>query len=241
MATVLDSGTTRPRRFFYTGIVAVLILAVLAGFAPSYVSRIEGAEPIPGFVHAHAAVFTLWLLVMLAQTLLIGAGRTDWHRRLGLAAAVLVLPMLALGYQTAIFGARRGHPFNFVPGAPFADSLESLIVPLFDLALFAGFVGAALLLRHRPEAHKRLMILGGIGGFVWPAITRIPGIVGEPLALFGLPALLVLALPIHDLVTRRRVHLASVAGVVAIVASFLLRRAIAGSELWHAVAAWLTR
>jgi hypothetical protein len=85
------------------------------------------------------------------------------------------------------------------------------------------------------------MIFAGIGGFAWPAITRIPAIAGQPGPMFGLLALLVLALPIHDLVTRRRAHLASVAGVVAIVASFALRRAIGGSELWHDVATWLTR
>lgn len=241
MAMVLEHERTRPHRLFYTGMVAVLILVIVAGFLPSYVSRIEGREPIPGFVHAHAAVFTLWLLVMLVQTLLIGAGRTDWHRRLGVAATVLVLPMLALGYQTAIFGARRGHPFNFGPEAPFADAFAFLIVPLFDLVLFAGFVSAALLLRHRAEAHKRLMILAGIGGFAWPAITRIPAIAGQPGPMFGLLALLVLALPVHDLVTRRRVHLASAAGVVAIVASFPLRRVIAGSESWHDLAMWLAR
>jgi hypothetical protein len=233
MAMVLERDVTRPRRLFYTGIVTVLIAVICAGFLPSYVARLEGREPIPGFVHAHAAVYALWLLVMLAQTLLIGSRRVDWHRRVGLAAAVLVVPMLALGYQTAIFGARRGPPF--------ADSLAFLIVPLGDLVLFASFVGAALLLRHRPEAHKRLMMFAAIGGFAWPAITRIPAIAGQPLPMFGVLALLVLALPIHDLVTRRRVHVASAVGVVAIVASFALRRSISGSESWHALATWLAR
>lgn len=241
MVTVVAGGVARPRPRFYTGIVAALILVVGAGFAPSYVARIEGAEPIPGFVHAHAAVFTLWLFVMLAQTLLIGAGRPKWHRRVGIAAAVLVIPMLALGYQTAIFGARRGHPFGLDPDPPLPDSLTFLIVPLFDLVLFAGFVGAALLLRRRPEAHKRLMVLAGIGGFAWPAITRIPWIAGQPGPTFGLLALLVLALPVHDLVTRRRVHIASAAGVVLIAASFVVRRAIGSSDLWQDLATWLTR
>lgn len=116
MAAVLEGETARPRRVFYTAIVATLILVVLAGLLPSYVSRIDGKEPIPNFVHAHATVFSLWLLVMLA-----------------------------LGYQTAIFGARRGHPFNFGPGAPFADSFAFLIVPLFDLVLFASVVGVVVI------------------------------------------------------------------------------------------------
>ncbi len=81
----------------------------------------------------------------------------------------------------------------------------------------------------------------GRGGGAGPACTLIPAIAGQPGPMFGLLALLVLALQLPDLVTRRRVHIASVAGVVAIVASFALRRAIGGSELWHDVATWLTR
>jgi hypothetical protein len=241
MATTLADEVARPSRLFYTGIVATLILVVLAGFMPSYVASIEGAKAIPRFVHAHAAVFTCWLLVMLVQSMLIDARRPDWHKRLGTIAAALVVPMLVLGYQTAIFGARRGHPFGVDPPPPLPDSLTFLIVPLFDLVLFASFVGAALLLRRRPEAHKRLMVLAGIGGFAWPAITRIPAIAGQPGPMFGLLALLVLALPIHDLVTRRRIHVASAVGIVAIAGSFVLRRVIGRSELWHDVAAWLTR
>lgn len=137
--------------------------------------------------------------------------------------------------------ARTGQPVRPRGARPRPDSLTFLIVPLFDLVLFASFVGAALLLRRRPEAHKRLIVLSGIGGFAWPAITRIPAIAGQPGPMFGVLALLVLALPIHDLVTRRRMHVASVAGVVAIAASFALRRAIGRSEIWHDLAAWLTR
>jgi hypothetical protein len=218
------------------------MLIVFAGFMPGYFTRMGAGEPIPGFVHAHAAVFTGFLFVLLTQTLLIGAGRADLHRRLGIAATVLVLPMLALGYETAIFGARRGHPFadGAPPGAPFADGLSFLVVSLGDLVIFAAFFGAALLLRRRPETHKRLMILAAIGGFAWPAITRMSLVAGMPSRMFGLVALLLLALPLHDLVTRRRVHWASAIGVIVILGSFPLRRTIGASSAWREIAVWLT-
>jgi hypothetical protein len=243
MATVLAPSVARPRGVFYTAMVSALMLVVFAGFMPGYVSRLGAGEPIPAFVHAHAAVFTAFLFVLLSQTLLIGAGRVDLHRRLGIAAAVLVLPMLALGYETAIFGARRGHPF--ADGAPppdtaFADGLSFLVVSLGDLVLFAAFFGAALVLRRRPETHKRLMILAALGGFAWPAITRISFVAGMPPRMFGLGALLLLALPLHDLVTRRRVHWATAIGVIVILGSFPLRRAIGGTSAWREIAVWLT-
>ena len=243
MATVLTPSLARSRSVFYTGMVLALMLVVFAGFMPGYFTRMGAGEPIPVFVHAHAAVFTAFLFVLLTQTLLIGAGRLNLHRQLGIAATVLVLPMLALGYETAIFGARRGHPFVDrapPPGVPFADGLSFLAVSLGDLVLFAAFFGAALLLRRRPETHKRLMILAAFGGFAWPAITRIPLVAGMPPRMFGLLALLLLALPLHDLVTRRRVHWASAIGVLVILGSFPLRRAIIMSAAWREIAVWLT-
>jgi hypothetical protein len=242
MATVLAPSLARSRSVFYAGMVLALMLIVFAGFMPGYFTRMGAGEPIPVFVHAHAAVFTGFLFVLLTQTLLIGAGRVDLHRRLGIAATVLVLPMLALGYETAIFGARRGHPFvdGAPPGAPFADGLSFLVVSLGDLMIFAAFFGAALLLRRRPETHKRLMILAAIGGFAWPAITRMSLVAGMPSRMFGLVALLLLALPLHDLVTRRRVHWASAIGVIVILGSFPLRRTIGASSAWREIAVWLT-
>jgi hypothetical protein len=235
MATALARAVERPRSLFYMGMVSVLILMVFAAFLPRYADGIAQGIELPPFVHAHAAVFTLWLFVLLAQTLLIGAGRPDLHRRLGITAAVLVVPMLALGYETAIFGARRGH----APGGVF-DALQFLIVGLGDLVLFASFFAAAMLWRRRPEAHKRLMLLAAIGGFAWPAITRIGWIAGQPPKMFAVLGLLLLALPLHDWLVQRRVHAATVIGVIVIAASFPLRRAIAVSEGWRELARWLT-
>jgi hypothetical protein len=243
MATAVTPSLARSRNVFYTGMVSALMLVVFAGFMPGYVSRMGAGEAIPAFVHAHAAVFTAFLVVLLTQTVLIGARRVDLHRRLGIAATVLVLPMLALGYETAIFGARRGHPFSAgapPPDAAFADGLSFLVVSLGDLVLFAAFFGAALLLRRHPEAHKRLMILAALGGFGWPAITRFPFVAGMPLRMFGLLALLLLALPLHDVLSRRRVHWASAVGVIVILGSFPLRRAIGASSAWREIAIWLT-
>jgi hypothetical protein len=235
MATALARAMDRPRSLFYAGMVSALILMVFAAFLPRYANNIAQGIELPPFVHAHAAAFTLWLFVLLAQALLIGAGRPDLHRRLGIGAAVLVVPMLALGYETAIFGARRGH----APGGTF-DSLTFLILPLGDLVLFASFFATAMLWRRRPEAHKRLMLLAAIGGFAWPAITRIGGIAGQAPKMFAVLGLLLLALLLHDWLVQRRLHVANVIGVIVIAASFPLRRAIGLSDGWREIARWLT-
>jgi hypothetical protein len=169
------------------------------------------------------------------------------HRRLGIAAALSVPLMLVLGYQTAIFGARRGHPLwktpdQIVPaGVPFTDSLSFLIVPLGDLVLFAAFVSAALYWRRRAELHKRLMILGTIGGMLWPAITRVPHIAGNPPAMFGALLVLLLVNVAHDFWINGRPHPVNLWGGLLVLASFPVRQAIAVTDQWHAVAVWLTR
>ena len=45
---------------------------------------------------------------------------------------------------------------------------------------------------------------------MWPAITRMPYVVGRPILMFGLLGALVLALAVLDLVVRGRVHPISV-------------------------------
>lgn len=232
-------------RLYYMGMAAVLAAVVAAGFAPGYVARAASGESLPAFVHVHAALYSLWMGLLLAQAFVVKAGRVELHRRIGTSAIVLVPVMLVLGYATMIFGARRGHPFWKDPervapeGIPFADSLEFMAVPFGDLVLFAGFVVAALHFRRRPELHKRLMILAAIGGMLWPAITRIPSLVGSGLWGFAILLPLLLAGPVRDLATRRRVHPVDVWGGLLIVASFPARRALAGTETWHAIAAWL--
>jgi hypothetical protein len=36
-------------------------------------------------IHLHGAVFSCWILLLVAQTSLVSAGRIDIHRRLGVA------------------------------------------------------------------------------------------------------------------------------------------------------------
>jgi len=79
-------------------------------FAPGYVARAARAEALPAFVHVHAALFSLFMLLVVAQTAFVAADRVALHRKLGLLTAALIPVMLVLGWETMIFGARRGHP-----------------------------------------------------------------------------------------------------------------------------------
>jgi hypothetical protein len=72
---------------FYVGLALAVALTVFAGFAPTYYLRLRYSpdSPLPGMLHLHGLVFTAWILLFLAQSTLVAAGRTDLHRRLGAA------------------------------------------------------------------------------------------------------------------------------------------------------------
>ena len=246
MLTTLAPAARGPR-LFYFGLTATLIFIIALGFGPGYLGRAGEAEPLPAFVHIHAAVFSFWMLLVLAQTGLIAADRVAVHRKLGLIGALLVPFVFALGWQTMVFGAQRGHPFwktpdQFVPPSlPFADSLEFMIVPFGDLVVFTLFVAAGLWLRRKAELHKRLMLLAAAGGMLWPAISRLPFVTGSrgPTGLVVLMPLL-LAMVLYDRRMLGRVHPATLWGGVLIVASIPLRALLAGTPLWRAFATWAT-
>jgi len=247
VATVIATASDRTR-VFYLAMGVGLSAIVAAGFGPGYYARLSGAAssagaaPLPAFVHVHAALFAGWMLLLIAQAGLIARERLSLHRTLGTVSALLLPPMLWLGYRTAVYGAQHGHPFanGKAVDVPFADGYGFLIVPLADLLLFVGFVAAALYFRRRPEWHKRLMVLAVIGGFLWPAITRIPHVVGNLPLMFGVLCVPLAAALLYDLKTRGRPHAANVIGTVAIVASLPLRQAIGGTQAWHDLAVWLT-
>ena len=116
-----------------------------------------------------------------------------------------------------------------------------MFVGLADIAVFASLTVTGLALRHQPHLHKRLMLLGTIGGLMWPAITRMPFVAGRFPVMFALLTMLVLAPAVHDFVAQSRARWLSLGVGVAVLATFPIRMAIGTSAPWRAFAAWLVQ
>jgi hypothetical protein len=243
-----ERAVLRGEHRFFVGMAVAACATVFFGFAPSYYVKsvthvthyptgVPVSPSLPLLVHVHAVAFSTWMLLFLAQSTLVAAGRTDIHRRLGVAAAALVPVMIVLGVMTAIRGAKDG----WNPGGPYRDALAFMIVGLTDIVMFSLFVLAGLVYRRRPEVHKRLMLLGTVGGLMWPAITRTPYVAGRPIVMFSLLGALVLALAARDRMVRGRIHPVSLWGGLLILAAFPVRVAIGLTSGWHDAAAWLIR
>lgn len=234
----VDSTTHRggfDRRFSTWAAIATALI-VFIGFARTYYLKgVFGTPPLPGLVHLHGIVMTLWFALFVVQVRLIAAHRTDLHRRVGVVGALLAVLVLVVGVTTAIFAAKRG----FTPGPP---PLVFLAIPLGDMLVFAVLVSLGIYFRRRSDIHRRLMLLSCVG-ILGAAMARIPLefiATGGPLVFFGLTDLCVLICVVFDTVKNRRLHPVFGWGILFIVASQPLRLMLTGTAVWMQFAMWLT-
>lgn len=222
-------------RFYRLGAI-VAILVMVAGFAPTYFFKVAYSTPsLDGLRHLHGLVMTAWFLLFLAQTQLVAAGRVMDHRKMGVAGAVLAVLVVVVGIALGIASAKGGANPAGVPPKVF------LVLPFGEMLAFAGLVTAAILLRRRPEYHKRLMLLATLA-MLAPAVARLPlgfvQTVGPP-AFFALTDFVIIAFIAIDTARNRRLHPAFAAGLAYIVFVQIGRLAISRTQAWDAFATWL--
>jgi hypothetical protein len=222
---------------FFTGMAIACIIIAFVGFARTYfLGSYFGARPLTTLVHIHGIVSSSWLLLFLTQVSLVGARRTDLHRRLGVAGGIIAALVLVVGFVTAVESARLGHA---PPGAP--SPLAFLAVPIGTLFAFGLPVAFALYYRRRTDTHKRLMLLGTIA-ILTPAFARMGRLIGSegpPYAIGG-TCLLILVCMMYDKWAHGRVHPAFLWGGVLVMFSLPFRFAIGTSDAWLSIARWLT-
>lgn len=226
------------RRMFTTAAILFPLLIVI-GFARTYYFRLFfDVPPLPSvLVHAHGLLMTAWVALFAAQIWFISSRRVRVHQRVGYAGVALAALVIATGVPTALRAAKYGS----AAAPPDVPPLAFLIVPLFDLVMFAIFFGAAVYFRRRPAAHKRLMLLTALN-FLPPAIARIPVASLQalgPLWFFGLPT--VLALLWVGLDARQNgLNRIALIGTALLIASYIVRLALMETDAWLSIAAWLT-
>jgi hypothetical protein len=135
-----------------------------------YLKPFFGTPPLTALLHIHGAVMSGWVLLLVVQTSLIAAHRVRWHRRLGVFAAVWAAMLVIVGSFTTLHAAARevrGHT-DFAASQVVITSLD-----LLQMLFFAGFVAIAIWQRHRPDYHKRLMLLT-IACMLPDALARLP-------------------------------------------------------------------
>ena len=234
MATVVTSASSaagvRTRDRFFFAMACTLLLLVLIGFTPTlFLRAFFPVPPIPAYLYVHGAVLTSWYVWLAMQAWLIQSGRLAAHRQLGVIGAALGVAVAGITLFVTLSASRRivppgvdldadvsvlGLGFSGVPIVEFGA--RQVWGNLAGVCTFALLFGSAILLRGRPVVHKRLVLLAGMS-IMGPSLQRIAqwpvlGSAGGALApIVGIS--LWLAVIVHDLITTRRVHPATLIGI----------------------------
>ena len=222
----------RHDRQFFTGMSIAAAIVVFVGFAPTYFLRgSDQSTPLPAYLRVHGFLFSAWIVFFVAQTSLVAVRRTDLHRRLGWAGAVLALVMVIVGTNAGITAMRGRFP------AEGDAALSFLTTPLFSMVAFAALVTAAIRLRRDPQTHKRLMLLATIS-ILDAAVARLPFAFLRSSTWNYIPTtdVLLAAAILYDLVSRRTVHRAYIWGGLLLVIEQALRIPVGETDAWKAIA-----
>jgi hypothetical protein len=240
------SRRARGRSWFHVGLGILMLIVVIAGFWPAYYGPLISGEELRPFmqfwgIQLHAAFCLGWLVCFLIQAVLVQRGRAGFHRQAGwfMAAYAVIVTAVGVwcGFGIALFKMKQGMSLDEAAGF--------LFIPLSDMVMFAGFLGAAIAYRKNVVLHSRLMLLATLtlaivgGGRL--VFNVFPTLFDRNIWLWGIVWLTPLWLAMgYDLVTRRRVHFVYFLGLVSFAPRVYLEP-LMESERWRSIGRALLR
>lgn len=226
---------------FFLLYVALIWFAVLAGFAPEMIRRLNSsAAPFPLAVHVHAVITLAWLGLLTSQTLLIRKRELRSHRQWGTAGGIVAIAVVLVGLWAAL-------AFEKLAMSTPERRPHFLAIEWSNIIEFGGLAAAAIIARKRPSSHKRLILLATLSltpaafnraigkPFLHPLLGS--GVWQTWFQIFSLTDLMVLGIGLYDWRTRGRVHPAWVLGALWIVAGQLTASWLFYDPTWKALAA----
>src|SRR6185436_6518717 len=223
----------RARQAYFA--IALLVAGIVAwGFWKTYYSQALARADLPAIVHVHAVVFSVWVLVLVAQAAVVVAGNVRLHKQIGAAGMLYGALVFAVGLLVSV-----GAPVVRVRSGFYPLEVGGIVAlyNLTDMLLFGAFLALAFGYRGRPELHKR-WIVAASAALCGAALGRVvPGSTPQYLLLWLSP---LLALTAVDLATRRRVHWIPVVSSALLVVAFF-KVPLYAAPIWRDVGASLLR
>lgn len=220
-----------PDRLFFPALCLLILVTVWLGFSKTYYAAGWFKAPLPSpIIHVHAAVFTLWLLTLIAQTGLVSARKVKLHMTLGLWGFALAAVMVVIGSMAAVNALRR----DMSPPGSGLTALTFFVVPVTTLATFAVLAGWSYAVRRKPAEHKRLIMLATIV-LLDAAIGRFPYTITPmgPLAQLLILCVFLALMVGYDLYSQKGILRATWVGSLLIVAVQTIRVPLAQMEPWQ--------
>jgi hypothetical protein len=189
---------------------------------PKYVTH--RTLQFPAILSLHAVFFISWMLLYVAQTLLVQTNNVRLHKKLGWLGVALAAIIPPLGIATAIVMRRF--------------DLHSTTTA--DIVAFTPCAWLGILLRKRRDWHGRLMFLS-IATVADTGFSRLP-LPGANIWFFASNMAFYAARIAHDKLTLGRVHQVYRWGVPLIVGNELFAMYLwrVHPGWWVAVCRWLT-
>jgi hypothetical protein len=146
---------------------AVALFAICVGFGRTYAAPLmRGTFAGPRILHVHGAFAVAWVLLFVAQPLLVRWRAMRTHRVLGYIGVPLALGIAVTMVPAGLYQAIRDTDAGGEPAA--TSSLLGVFTSAF---LFVTLVAAGVLARRDREAHPRWLLLATLL-VIWPAWFR---------------------------------------------------------------------
>ena len=221
--------------YFFSGTAWLMFATVIYGFGPTYYFAGLYRAPLPSpIIHVHGALFSCWMLMLIAQNSLVWAGRVDVHRKLGLFGFAVACLMVLVGWTAATDRLVRG------TAPPGVDTFFFYIVPMTDMVIFATLIFFAYRARRDPASHKRIIYVATVGILI-AAIARFPFswfFHKAPHAALASYFFLLLLIG-YDLWSNHKIHRATLLAGSFLIFIQQIRLPIGRTAAWHAMAAWV--
>ncbi|HEY6338118.1 MAG TPA: hypothetical protein VIW68_06460 [Candidatus Sulfotelmatobacter sp.] len=241
----MATAAARPRSkvraddFFFYGMAAVSVIAVLVGFARTYFLAGLFRAPLPNrLIHIHGAVFTLWIVLFATQVALVSVRKIALHRRIGLYGFGLAAFMVILGVLAASDRLARGSGES--PDAAPEQVRAFYAIGIGGMLMFATFASLGYRYRNNPAVHKRLMLFATFA-LLDAAFDRWPIFDPYPLALVNLMCFgpLVLATMAYDWWSTGKVLKTTIWSTVFLFGVQEGRHVVGNWATWQRLAAWV--
>ncbi len=219
-------------KYFYFAISLFMAGSVVAGFSRTVNDHLfHATPPRPFLLWIHAAAFTAWVAFFILQSALVRTHNVRIHRSLGWFGAALGAFMIPLGLAVSVVMGRFDEFTLHQPGVE-----QFLIVPYYDIAVFAICLALAILWRRKPSLHRPLLLIA-TAILLDAAYGRFDYIFNHDLSYVCIDGLVLLGM-LRDLAVTRRVHRVYLVAlpILAVTQAFVIHTFRSASPWWMSIA-----
>lgn len=194
----------RSRLFLWAGLFGIAV--AVAGFAKTFFyPLLIGTFTAHPLVYVHGAFLFGWVAFFLTQARFVHVKKLRLHKGMGWVGGSLAVGVVLSTLAIATLASRRT-----AAAGKLIQAHSDLFVIMVEMTMFSALIGSALLLRKRPETHKRLMLLALIGslGPAWFRFRHYFPEVSNPIFFYSvlLADSLILIAAVSDLARTGKVH-----------------------------------